>query len=70
MHKQRIPEPAEPRCAKETLIGNMHLKVNEKVQVLSEVLMNILCNLAPQKSLKSNYKEILKFFLFSGKVRN
>ena len=30
--------------------------INEKVQVFSEVLMNILSNYVPQKLLKFNYK--------------
>ena len=31
--------------------------INEKVQVFSEVLMNILSNFVPHKSLKFNYKQ-------------
>ena len=31
--------------------------INEKVQVLSEVLMNMLRNFVPHKSLKINYKQ-------------
>ena len=46
-------------------IENCHWKyafesktINEKVQVLSEVLMNILSNFVPQKSFKFNYKQL------------
>ena len=31
--------------------------INEKVQVFSEVLMNILSNFVPHKLLKFNYKQ-------------
>ena len=31
--------------------------VNEKIQVVSEVLMNILSNFVPHKSLKFDYKQ-------------
>ena len=33
------------------------LKINEKVQVHSEVLMDIRSNFVPHKSLKFNYKQ-------------